>query len=96
MTGQALQHLAVGLVRDAARIPARDLSVSLSDDGGLLKASVTVPVALGARSGKSFIERGAAMREAVVHGMDVFADRHVASVDIRFSGVREPQERRVS
>lgn len=96
LTGTALHRLALGVVRDAARVPARDVSVSLSDDAGRLHATVTVPVVLGARRDDSLIARGAALREAVMRGMAAFAERDVSSVDIRFSGVREAPERRVS
>lgn len=96
LTGTALHRVALGIVRDAARVPGRDVSVSLSDDAGRLRAAVMVPVSLGARRGDSLIARGTALREAVVRGMAAFAERDVSAVDIRFSGVREVPERRVS
>ena len=96
VTARALQHLALGLVRDAARIPASDVSVSLSDDAGRLKATVTLPVSLGPAVGQSLIERGITLRGAVVQGMAALAAREVSSVDIRFSGVNVVQERRVA
>lgn len=95
LAGRALQRLAVGIVRDNARVPAADVSLSLSDDRGMLKAEVTLPVALGTGAGQSLVERAAALREAVTEGMASLAGRSVAAVDVRFSGVRETQERRV-
>ncbi|RLP82304.1 hypothetical protein D9V34_10975 [Mycetocola lacteus] len=95
VTGRALQHLAVGLVRDAARVTAQDVSVSFSDEAGALKATVTVPVALGQRPGDTLITRAEALREAVIRGLESLAGRTVSVVDIRYSGVREVRERRV-
>lgn len=94
VTGKALQRLVVGLVRDAAHVPARDVSVSLSDALGHLKAAVIVPVAVGLPG--SLVDRGSAVRRAVIEGVESLAGRSVASVGVRFSGVREAPERRVS
>lgn len=94
LSGRALQHLALGLVRDAARVPARDVSLSFSDDKGMLKAEITLPVVLAAGVERSLVQRAAALREAVTEGMASLAGRSVSAVDVRFSGVREVQGRR--
>ncbi|RLP72762.1 hypothetical protein D9V32_15050 [Mycetocola tolaasinivorans] len=95
VTGRALQHLAIGVVRDAARVSAQDITVTLSDDAGNLRAAVTVPVALGSHPGETLIIRGEALRDAVIRGLETLAGRTVSTVDIRYSGIREVRERRV-
>lgn len=97
LTGRALQHLAVALVRDSAGVPARSVSVSLADEGGKLCATVVVPVRLEreAEPRGSLIDQGAAARAAVIDGMLALSGRNVGAVDVRFSGVYLAQEQRV-
>ena len=95
ITGRALTRLAVGIARDAAKVSARDVSVSLSDEWGALRISVTVPVAIAAESGTTIVEGGDALRRGLINGMRELSGRTVAAVDIRYSGVRRTTERRV-
>lgn len=94
-TARALQHLAVGLARDAARVPTRDVTAQLSDERGALRITVTVPVALGAGAGANLVDSGANLRNALVEGMRRLAGREVSTVDVRYSGVRRHTEKRV-
>ena len=96
LTSRALQRVAHGAARDAAQVTARDVSVALHDDGGVLRAEVTVPVALGGEAVGTLPERGAVIQRAVIEGMDALAGRRVGSVNVRFSSVRRAPERRVS
>ena len=92
---RALQRLATGLVRDAARVTRRDVGIAIADDRGALRVSVTVPVALAAAGG-TIVDRGEGLRRVVIDGMRELADRAVGTVDVRYSGVRRVAERRVS
>jgi hypothetical protein len=96
VSARALQHLATGLARDAARVPRRDVTVVLADAQGRLRVSVTVPVALAAGSGRTLVESGEELRRGVIEGMHELAGRAVGIVDVRYSGVRRIDERRVS
>lgn len=92
-TARALQRVAVGVVRDAARVAVRDIAVQLSDQRGALRVSVTVPVDAG--RGANLVDRGEELRRRVIEGMRDLADREVGTVDIRYSGVRRSNEKRV-
>lgn len=92
---RALEHLAACLVREAARVPRRDVSVRLADAGGGLKILVGIPVTVSASSAESIVERTDDLRRHVVSGMRELAGREVRVVDVRWSGVRRIDERRV-
>ncbi|PRA82011.1 hypothetical protein [Microbacterium sp. MYb66] len=94
-TARALQRLAVGLARDAARVAARDVGVQLSDERGALRITVTVPVAMGTPSEANLVDRGDGLRRALVEGMRDLAGREVGAVDVRYSGVRRNRKKRV-
>lgn len=96
VSARALEHLAVGLARDLARVPRRDVSVALADDQGSLRVSVTVPVALQGSRRESVVDSGAALRHGLISGMQELAGRTVGTVDIRYSGVRKIAETRVA
>lgn len=93
ITARALQRLAVGIVRDAARVSAGDVGVQLSDRRGALRISVTVPVA--ERRGMNLVDSGDELRRRLIEGMRELAGRDVGTVDIRYSGVRKSSEKRV-
>lgn len=93
---RALQRLALGLVRDAAAVDARDVSVELTDHHGDLRVAVVVPVVRGRGHDDPVAVRGDALREAVVNGMRDLAARRVGAVDVRFAGLRREPERRVA
>lgn len=96
ISARALEHLAAGLARDAARVPRRDVAVSVADEQGRLRVSVTVPVALTAGAGRSLVERGEELRRGVIDGMRELGGRAVSAVDVRYAGARRNGERRVS
>lgn len=96
ISARALEHLATGLARDSARVRRRDVTVSLADERGRLRVSVTVPVALTADAGRSLVERGEELRRDVIEGMQELAGRAVIAVDVRYAGARRIRERRVS
>lgn len=95
ITGRALQRLAVGIARDSAQVSARDVSVTLADEQGALRVSVTIPVALAAGRDATIVEDGDELRQGVVDGMRELAGRTVGSVDVRYSGVRRMRKKRV-
>lgn len=94
-SARALQRLAVGIVRDAAGVTVRDVGVQLSDQGGALRISVTVPVARGGGQASNLVEQGDALRRTLIDGMRDLAGRDVKTVDIRYAGVRRSREKRV-
>ncbi|WP_270366493.1 hypothetical protein [Microbacterium algeriense] len=94
-TARALQQLALGIARDAARVSTRDVRVQLSDDGGALRIDVTVPVAMASSRGTTVIETGDALRAELIDRMRRLADREVRTVNVRYSGVRRNTEKRV-
>ncbi|MEZ7754214.1 hypothetical protein O5Y58_01750 [Microbacterium paraoxydans] len=93
---RALHRLAVGIVRDAMRVGAGDVSVQLADRHGDLRVSVEVPVVRSRQGTDPVSARADAVRDAVVRGMRDLAARHVGAVDVRFAGVRRETERRVA
>ncbi|WP_149084545.1 MULTISPECIES: hypothetical protein [Microbacterium] len=93
---RALHRLTTGIVQDAARVGADDVSVELTDRRGDLRVSVVVPVLLGNRGDGDVRVRADAVRDAVMRGMRELAARRVAAVDVRFAGVRRESERRVA
>lgn len=94
-TARALQRLAVALTRDAARVPAGDVAVRLSDERGALRLSVTVPVAMTTAPGGNLVDSGEELRRGLVEGMRALAGREVSAVDVRYSGVRRNTQKRV-
>lgn len=92
---RALHRLAVGIVRDATRVGAGDVSVQLADRRGDLRVSVEVPVVLTRQGTEPVSARADALRDAVVQGMRDLAGRRVGAVDVRFRGVRREMQRRV-
>ncbi|GAA4708507.1 hypothetical protein APR04_004564 [Promicromonospora umidemergens] len=95
ISARALEHLAVCLVRDAAHVQHRQVSVRLADDDGGLTVWVSVPVAVGPNTAGSAAERGSRLRRGVIVGMRDLAGRTVTAVDVRFSGVHQVSGRRV-
>lgn len=93
---RALHRLAVGIVRDATRVGAGDVSVQLADRRGDLRVSVEVPVVLTRQGTDPVSARADAVRDAVVQGMRDLAARRVGVVDVRFRGVRREMQRRVT
>ncbi|MDR6868014.1 hypothetical protein J2Y69_002622 [Microbacterium resistens] len=91
---QALRRVAVGLVSRTADVRSADVSVRLDDAGGVLRASVSLPVSVG-RDGASASAQGDAVRRALIVGFDRLAGRRLGTVDVRYSGVRPPKTRRV-
>lgn len=94
-TARALQQLALGIARDAARVSTRDVRVRLSDDRGGLRIDVTVPVAMTAARGTTVVETGEVLRAELIDRMRRLADREVRTVNVRYSGVSRKAEKRV-
>lgn len=86
VSARALQHLATAVAKDAARVPARDVSVSLSDDEGALRVTVVAPVELTTPA-LTIPEQSERLRDGLIDGLRSLAGRSVGSVDVRFSGV---------
>lgn len=93
---RALHSLTRAVVRDAAGLTASDVSVRLSDQRGKLAVTVAVPVTVDDDQTGSLIDRGGAVRTAVVDRLDRLAARRVAVVDVRYAGVRVPTAKRAS
>ncbi|MBT2484972.1 MULTISPECIES: hypothetical protein [unclassified Microbacterium] len=94
-TGRALEHLAVGIAHEIAGVPARDVAVTLSDERGSLRVSVTVPVAVAENGGATIVESGDELRHGLIDGMRNLVGRTVSTVDIRYAGVLRTREKRV-
>lgn len=95
VTARALQHLAVGIVRDIAGVDVGDVGVRLADERGALRLSVTVPVALPGAAEATLVDRGAQLQNELIDGMRRLAARDVSTVDVRYSRVRRDTGRRV-
>jgi len=95
LTGRALHGLAVGIVAGASGAEPREISLRWDDANGGLHATVTLPLVLRDATGGTLEEQGAALRMSLVAGMAERAGRHVDGVDLRFSGVRRGNTRRV-
>ena len=93
ITARALTRVATGLAADAAGVTATSADVSLADREGTLAARVTVPATIG--DGRVLAEQGERIQNAFVSRMREVAGRHVAHVDIRFSGTRITRRKRV-
>lgn len=96
ITARALNRLAVGIVRDASRADATDVSLQLSDDSGALRARVTMPIVIEADDRLTVEQRAEHVRDEFVDRMNALAGRTVRRVDIRYSGVRQTQQSRVT
>ncbi|WP_217178640.1 hypothetical protein [Streptomyces sp. AC495_CC817] len=94
ITARALHRLATGVAGETARVPAREVSMDLSDAGGALRAAVVVPVALAEGDSIPLAERADGLRRAVIGRMDELAGRRVVAVDVRFAGVHTIREGR--
>jgi len=93
---RALHRLALGTARDAAGVELDDVSVALGDRRGDLRVTVAVPVTLTGTDDAALAERGEALRTALVRRLGELASRRVGAVEVRFTGVRRQQERRVA
>lgn len=96
ITPRALNRLAVGIVRDASQVGTNEVSLDLTDVAGALRASVTVPVALDHDDVTPLGERASNARNEIVARMQELSGRTLTAVDVRYSGVRAAQEKRVS
>jgi hypothetical protein len=95
LTAQALRRLATGLVADASGASAREVAVRWEDARGGLHAAVTLPFVQGHAPERTLAEQGAELRAALTGGMADLAGRRVEGVDLRYSGVRRVERRRV-
>ncbi|MFK4759299.1 hypothetical protein ACI3KS_00045 [Microbacterium sp. ZW T5_45] len=96
ISSRALKRVALGLVRDAARVPLTEVSVDVSDDRGALRLSVVTPLALRAGHTTTIAQDGDSVRRGLIDGMRRLAGRTVSTVDLRYSGVQRIAERRVT
>lgn len=95
ITARALRRLAVGLVASASGAHPREVALHWDDARGGLHATVTLPLRMGDAVERTLEEQGADVRASLVTGMADQAGRRVDSVDLRFSGVRREDTRRV-
>lgn len=94
LSARALQRLATGVAKDAARVHSRDVAVSLSDDDGALRVAVSAPVVV-ASPFSPIPDQSERLRTGIITGLAHLSGRHVNAVDIRFIGIRHHAERRV-
>ncbi len=93
----AIRRIAEAVAAEVAGVPASAVRAELADARGVLTVRVTTPVALEASTGArgTLVERAAALVETVASRLDALTGRSVGRVDVRFSGVRHAEERRV-
>lgn len=94
VSARALQRLTAGVAKDAARVGSGDVTVSLSDDAGALRVAVSVPVVVSSPA-STIPEQSSRVRTGIIAGLEDLAGRRVSAVDIRFTGIQQPAERRV-
>lgn len=76
--------------------PYKTISISLSDNGGKLRADVEIPVVLDdTGNGKTLPEQGQELRNALIEGAETLAGRSMNSVRVRYTGVEQTVRRRV-
>ncbi len=90
---QALSQLVTAIVADAARVPVSRATAVLQDRRGALAVRTTVPALLEEEA--TLVDCAERIRDHVVWGLAQLADRTVAAVDVRFTGVFRPEPRRV-
>ena len=95
---RALRRLADAILTDALRADAPyrafpTTSVTLADDAGALRCTVSVTLTPGGAGGRHLIALGDEIRRALTTGMPQLAARRVSSVDVRFLGAAAPAER---
>lgn len=95
VTARALERVVVAIVAETARVAPRDVAVRLSDERGALRIAVTLPVALVPGEEATIPDRGDGLRRRLIERMQDIAGRAVGVVDVRFSGVRRIESRRV-
>jgi len=95
LTARALHRLAVGIVASASGADPREVALRWDDADGGLHATVTLPLRMGTAAGQTLQEQGASVRTSLVTGMAERAGRRVDGVDLRFTGVRREDTRRV-
>ncbi|MBT1003394.1 hypothetical protein KIH31_12350 [Paenarthrobacter sp. DKR-5] len=104
---QALTSLAQAATAEALGVPAQEVRVFWSDDGGDLALAVGTPVTIPRladvlrdpgrlqRQGGSVLERAVAAKAGILRRVTALSGAHISRVDIRLTGARVSEGGRV-
>jgi len=101
ITSRAVRRVVSAVTADALEVPATDVSVTLTDDGGKLAVEARTPIripALSARpdQGGTLVERLTVAQTQVRDRVLDLTGSTVGRVDLRITGARIQERRRVS
>lgn len=101
ITSRAVRRVVSAVTADALEVPAHDVAVTLSDDHGKLAVEARTPIripALAARpdAGGTLVERLVAAQTEVRERVLDLTGSTVGRVDLRITGARIQERRRVS
>jgi hypothetical protein len=108
VTAKALNRLVAAVAAEALGVPARVVSVDLTDSAGKLAVTVRSPLrvvsltrvqddrSLVARTGGTLLERAAAAQQQIRSRAAELSGSAISNVTVRLTGIDIQQERRVS
>lgn len=102
-----MDKLVAAIAADAFNVSLKDVRAGVHDDAGQVSVSLAVPLALrpaaelNGRSGPNsaglnggtVFERAATGRQRVTQGIEALAGSTVGRVNVRFTGIHEPDSR---
>lgn len=91
-----MDKLAAAIAADAFNVPLKDVRAGVRDESGQVSVSLAVPLAflpIAERRGHTVFERAASGRQRVVQDIKALAGSSVGRVDVRFTGLHEPDPR---
>ncbi|MDD0859974.1 hypothetical protein NHF46_24375 [Arthrobacter alpinus] len=97
-----MDKLVAAIAADAFNVPLKDVRAGVHDQSGQVSVSLAVPLVLrlaaelngrSETNGGTVFERAASGRQRVTQGIEVLAGSTVGRVDIRFTGIHEPDPR---
>jgi hypothetical protein len=101
ITSRAVRRVVSAVTADALEVPAHDVSVTLADDHGKLAVEARTPIRIPALNARP--EAGGTLVERLVEAQTQVRDRvldltgsTVGRVDLRITGARIQERRRVS
>lgn len=102
-----MEKLVAAIAADAFNVPLKDVRAGVHDESGQVSVSLAVPLALrpaaefnrsnepgsaGLTPGTVF-ERAASGRQRVAQGIEALAGSTVGRVNVRFTGIHEPDQK---